>query len=133
MSTAIIAAVFAIAIGCGMAALLWAARRTARRRTPPIPIFDEAPADLVLKPWSETRGFYFFRAVDLPEDYAELSAGNPFAVFKQFGEDEADALALLNARLSLNLFERNGARVAPAITASSIRFQPLNKRKARTP
>ncbi len=122
-----------VAVGGGFGALAWATKRTARRKAKPvIPIFDEAASVPELAPWSPTRGFYWFPATALPEEYLDLSGVNDGATFKQFGEDEADALFQLNARLGRRyLQERLG--VPPKIAAVSIKFQPLNKRKARTP
>jgi hypothetical protein len=115
--------------------MAWRAERRARPK-PVVPIFDEGASMPELAAWSPTRGFYYFRAVDLPACYLKLSGVNDGATFEQFGEDEADARIALWNRLRRRWVAENMRGVAEALgpDVKSNRFKPLTKRKKdRTP
>lgn len=110
-------------------------RQSRKRVKPVIPLFDEGASMPELQPWSPTRGFYYFRAVDLPACYLKSPGVTDGAIFKQFGEDENDARIALWNRLRRRWIEDRMPGVAAGLgpDVKPIRFQPLNKRKARTP
>ena len=129
----VVAFVVMIAAWCLFFMALNPPRRRSGQPGPVVPIVEEAATATTLAPWSPTRGFYWFAADQLPEVYLTLNVVSPAgAEFKEFGEDEAGALAALNIRLARKFLDVTG-KVAPPITSTATRFKPLNKRKARTP
>jgi hypothetical protein len=108
-------------------------RRAMRASRPkgPVVFVDEAVTKLENKPWSPTRGFYYFNVADLPEAYRGLSgvAGNH--VVNIIADDEADARRrLLQMFLDKTLAETGTLpKNSPAITQPVARFRVLNMRK----
>ncbi len=129
MMFATLLGVTALFIG-GAALLVWHSNRRARPK-PIIPIFDEGASMPELAAWSPTRGFYYFRAVDLPPCYLKLSGVNDGATFEQFGEDEDDARIALWNRLRRRWSEDRMPGVAAGLgpDVKPHRFKPLIKRK----
>lgn len=76
------------------------------------------------------RGHYWFRCGDFPSVYGLVQRfANPENVAKEFGEDEADALAKLNAWARPEAAAFLGFQPDP-ITAKAVKFRPLTERKA---
>lgn len=123
----------AIALFAVMGLVFWRAAREPKPKgpKPAVELFDEGDLALENKPWSPTRGFYWFSGAELPEVYLAAPNVSSQHEIKIFAEDEAGARAELTKFLMRKLLDGGGFRgEVPPITAAPTRFRPLTKRKA---
>lgn len=127
----VLAAIAAAAVFCCVLALVM--MRRALRPMPPSPsvVFEEAVTELKLEPWSPTRGFYYFRAVDLPGAYLKLPGITPQHTVKQFGEDVDDARLRLHRLMIEKALKARMSIDLAVIVAEPCNFRPLTRRKGQ--
>ncbi len=125
----------AVAIFVVVGLLFWMAARTPRKPQGPKPaveLFDEGDLSLENKPWSPTRGFYWFSGAELPAEYLAVEQVTPNHEIKIFAEDEDAARSELQQFLIRKLLNGSGITgKEPPITAKPTRFRALTKRKER--